>query len=218
MTGPAQYSPPPSSTPAKSGVGLGALIGVGVAVVLLSFLAAFLGASLAASNDAASNDAAPEPTTTAAPEPTPKSTDEYAEIIEEILPAGSAVRAGNGVPEEGKGYEGDVYIDVATSDVFVFRDGEWVWAGNIRESAAENLTGETGAAGATGPQGEQGAQGDAGAPGTQVLLSQGPPTENDVCESDGDVYIDTDSVTFYECTDGVWAQSGASPGQLPSDQ
>ena len=63
------------------------------------------------------------------------------------------------MPEAGKGYEGDVYIDVATSDVFVFRDGAWVWAGNIRESAAENLAGADGGQGADGPQGEQGEQG-----------------------------------------------------------
>ena len=47
-----------------------------------------------------------------------------------------------------------------------------------------------------GPQGEQRTpEGDAGAPGTQVLLGQGPPTENDVCQSDGDIYIDTDSTS-----------------------
>ena len=120
------------------------LIWVGVAVVLLSFLAAFLGSTLANSN---------EPTVA---EPTPAPTiDEddraaYEEAIEEILPAGAAVRAGTGVPEAGKGYDGEVYIDISTSDVYLFQDGEWTLAGNIRAEAAENLTGATGAAGATG--------------------------------------------------------------------
>src|SRR6478752_4972031 len=56
ITKPSPTSPssPSSPEPAKrSGVGLGALIGVGVAVVVLSFLAAFLGSSLARSQEAA---------------------------------------------------------------------------------------------------------------------------------------------------------------------
>ena len=47
--------------------------------------------------------------------PTAAEVDEaaYEEALEEILPAGSAVRAGTGAPEAGKGYEGDVYIDIS---------------------------------------------------------------------------------------------------------
>ena len=78
------------------------------------------------------------------------SAEDYEEALEEILPAGAAVRAGAGVPESGKGYEGEVYIDISTSDVYLFKDGEWVNVGNIRASAAANLTGETGAAGEAG--------------------------------------------------------------------
>ncbi len=74
----------------------------------------------------------------------------YEEAIEEILPAGAAVRAGTGVPEAGKGYEGEVYIDISTSDVYLFQDDDWTLVGNIRAEAAENLTGATGAAGAAG--------------------------------------------------------------------
>ncbi|WP_243073636.1 hypothetical protein [Microbacterium sp. SS28] len=214
---PTTRSAPGGAAPQKGGIGLGALIGVGVGVVLLSFVAAFLGARLAGSTDAA-----PEPTSSVvAPEPTPIPTEEYEAIIEEILPAGSAVRAGQGVPTAGKGYEGDVYINVKTSDVYVFRDGQWVWAGNIRESAAENLSGEPGAAGAAGAQGpageqgEQGEQGAAGAAGTQVLLGTGAP-DNATCVADGDVYIDTSVSAFYECSAGTWTQSGASAEQLPS--
>lgn len=211
-TPPITRSAPPSGAaapvPPRSGVGLGALIGVGIGVVLLSFVAAFLGASLAGANDAP-----PEATTVAetpAPVPTPRSSDEVADIIAEILPAGSAVRAGTGVPAEGKGYEGDLYIDVETADVYVFRDGAWVIAGNIRESAAENLTGEQGSQGEQGQEGAQGQQGETGGPGepgaagTQVLLGTGEP-DPVTCEPDGDIYVDIDAREFYQCTAGEWA-------------
>ena len=120
------------------------LIWVGIAVVVLSFFAAFLGSWLARSAD--SNEAA------ATPPPTTAEIDEAAfeDALEEILPAGSAVRAGTGVPEAGKGYEGDVYIDISNADVYLFQDGDWTLVGNIRTSAAENLTGAPGAAGEAG--------------------------------------------------------------------
>lgn len=183
------------------------LIWVGVAVVIFSFLAAFLGSTLANSNEPTAAESTPAPTI---------SEDDraaYEEAIEEILPAGAAVRAGTGVPEEGKGYEGEVYIDIATADVYLFRDGSWVFVGNIRESAAENLTGATGATGATGETGatgsagEPGASGAPGEPGTQLELGLGKP-DNDTCTADGDVYIDTETVEFYECNDGEWELFG----------
>jgi hypothetical protein len=180
---------------------------------VLSFVASFLGATLARSNDA--NEAAPVPTASE----TQPSTEEYEAALEEILPAGAAVRAGAGVPESGKGYEGEVYIDISTSDVYLFRDGEWVSVGNIRASAAENLTGETGAAGETGGTGATGETGAPGAPGTQISLSEEDP-ENQPCEANGDlyIYIAADPVEFYQCTDGAWtlvwpvpAPEGATP-------
>jgi hypothetical protein len=188
-------APPPAEEPTKksSGASLGALIGIGFGVVVLSFLASFLGASLARSNAEAT------------PTPTPLSSAEYVAAIEDILPAGSAVRAGTGVPEAGKGYEGDVYIDLATSDVYVFRDGNWVLAGNIRQNAAENLTGET------GPAGETGASGAPGEPGTQVALGEGAP-DDATCTVDGDLYIDTAAWQFYQCGGGTWTEFGPPSG------
>ena len=169
------------------------LIWVGVAVVVLSFVAAFLGSWLARSAD--SNEAA------ATPPPTTAEIDEAAfeDALEEILPAGSAVRAGTGVPESGKGYEGDVYIDISTADVYLFQDGDWTLVGNIRTSAAENLTGATGPAGETGATGERARRArparpaHPGEPGTQLTLGLGAP-DNETCTADGDVYIDTETV------------------------
>jgi len=220
ITKPSPTSPASPQPEKKPGVGLGALIGVGAAVVVLSFLAAFLGSSLARSTEAA---AEPTPTAVAeqSPVPTPKSSAEVEAIIKEILPAGSAVRAGQGAPTEGKGYEGDVYIDVSTANVYVFRDGQWVMAGNIRESAAENLTGatgETGATGATGETGATGAQGDPGAAGNQVFLGAGAPNPT-TCQTENDVYIDTsmNPTEFYSCVDGKWALS-TTPSPAPAPE
>jgi len=197
--------------PAQSaGVSRTALIWIGVAVVLLSFVAAFLGSWLARSTEAA---AEPTPTPTASPTYDPA---DYAEAIESILPAGAAVRVGTGVPAEGKGYEGELYINVLTSDVYVFRDGAWVQVGNIEESAAANLTGatgatgESGAAGATGATGATGETGAAGAPGTQVALGVEAP-DAATCTANGDIFIDTVAWAFYQCEDGAWTPFGPPP-------
>ncbi|SFS09369.1 hypothetical protein SAMN04487846_2526 [Microbacterium sp. cf046] len=200
---PRATAPAPAAAPA--GVSRAALIWIGVAVVVLSFVASFLGATLARSNSEAA-----APVTTPVAETSQPSTEDYEAALEEILPAGAAVRAGAGVPEAGKGYEGEVYIDISTSDVYLFKDGEWVKVGNIRASAAENLTGETGAAGEAGATGETGASGAPGTPGTQLSLGLGAP-ENETCESDGDVYIDTELLQFYECEGGTWTLFGPEP-------
>ena len=204
-------TPTPGSTaaaPPPAGVSRSALIWIGVAVVVLSFVAAFLGSWLARSADGEEEEAAPTPTASASEEVSA----DYEEIIAEILPAGSAVRAGTGAPESGKGYEGDVYIDRKTADVYVFQD-DWVWVGNIRTNAAENLTGETGPAGTPGAPGEAGAPGTAG---TQVLLGSGPPND-ETCVTDGDVYIDTAAIPtdYYECADGTWTVFGPSTAVQP---
>lgn len=204
---PITRSPAPAGapTPQPAGVSRTALIWIGVAVVVLSFVAAFLGSWLARSMDSAEPEATPTPTA----EPSPTTSPDYEAILEEILPAGSAVRAGIGAPESGKGHEGDVYIDRSTADVFVFQD-DWVWVGNIRTNAAENLTGEQ------GPPGEPGAPGAPGAPGTagtQVLLGVGAP-DNETCQTDGDVYIDTEISAYYQCTAGEWVLFG--PAQEPT--
>jgi hypothetical protein len=190
-------STPPPAAPAS--ISRGTLIWFGLAIVVLAFFAAFLGSWLARSVD----------TTPVAAEATPTvqetaTAEDYEAALEEILPAGSAVRAGSGVPESGKGYEGDVYIDVATADVYLFED-DWTLVGNIRESAAANLTGATGATGATGStgsSGEQGEQGEQGDPGTQISLGEGEPAQ-DTCQGD-EIYIDTAAPMFYQCADDAW--------------
>jgi hypothetical protein len=211
-TQPTAAAPAAPSTPPPAGVTRAALIWVGVGVVVLSFLAAFLGSWLAKSVDGEAV-AAPEPTTSETPEATPEATPppDYEAIVEDLLPAGSAVRAGNGVPESGKGYPGDIYINRDNADVYAFEGDDWVWVGNIKTNAAENLTG------AQGPAGTPGAPGAAGAPGTagtQVLLGVGAPAD-ETCQTDGDVYIDTDVNQYYQCTSGTWTLFGPAPTATP---
>lgn len=208
-------APARTDTQAVTPVTRGTLIWFGVGVVLLSFFAAFLGSWLARTVDTVEALPAPSTSSTPAPEPAP----EYEEALAEILPAGSAVRAGSGAPEAGKGYEGDVYIDILTADVYLFQD-DWTYVGNIRRNAAENLTAEPGPEGAQGPQGEQGEQGEQGpsgapgAPGTQVSLGTSAPDDAE-CTVDGDVYIDTSAVQFYQCSDGAWVLFGPAPEPTP---
>ncbi len=211
---------PPGTPAPRAAVTLPILIGVGVAVVLLAFLASFLGSSLARSSEAA-----PAATVTTTPAPFP--TDDYEDVIDEILPAGSAVRAGSGAPENGKGRDGDVYLDLQTSDVWVFRSGAWQRTANMREEIAENIVVEAGPAGpqgtpgpqgTAGPKGEQGAQGpqgEAGAPGTRVILGTETP-DDATCTENGDVFIDTVTTQFFQCTDGAWVLSASPPATDPA--
>lgn len=201
------------------------LIWFGVGVVVLSFVAAFLGSWLGKSADTGTAEAEATPSATPVPSDTIGEGD-YEDVIEEVLPAGAAVRAGTGVPTEGKGYEGDVYLDLATSDLYFFTDGAWKPVGNLRASAAANLTGqqgptgatgETGATGATGAQGPKGATGAQGEPGTQVSLGLEAP-EPGTCTADGDIFIDTVALVFYDCVDGEWVEFGPPAAeQLPAE-
>ena len=96
----------PASSPPPAGVSRTALIWIGVAVVVLSFVAAFLGSYLARSSRA--DEPAPTVTVTAEPTPEPEETasPDYEAIIKDVLPAGSAVRAGTGAPDIGQGLRG----------------------------------------------------------------------------------------------------------------
>ena len=58
-------------------------------------------------------------------------------------------------------------------------------------------------------------KGEAGTPGTQVLLGSGEP-QDETCQTDGDIYIDTASVPtrYYSCAAGAWVLS-TSPTPSP---
>lgn len=203
-------SQPPAGRPAVS-ISRAALIWAVVGVVVIALVAALIGGWIGAA--ASAPDAAPQPTPTAEPAPEPSDTpmlddDELAELeerIAEILPAGSAIRVGTGVPPEDRGIEGDVYINLTNSDVYVRRADGWERVGNLRVDMAENLTGP---AGAPGSPGDTGPQGEAGQDGTQVVLGAGAPEADATCAPDGSIYIDTETSTYYTCTTGAWVRFG----------
>lgn len=193
---------------------------IGVAVVLLAFAAAFFGSWLAQSTGSTSA-AAPVPSESliedeaeaeaeAEKDVAEEVIDEevYEEILEEITSAGASVRAGTGAPGAGQGIAGEVYLDITSSNVYVFRDGGWAFATNLRHEAAENLAGapgkpgEAGKQGDAGAQGETGAQGEAGTPGTRLQLGTAAP--EGTCTTEGDVFVNTATLTFFECEGGSW--------------
>ncbi|UOE43470.1 collagen-like triple helix repeat-containing protein [Agromyces larvae] len=192
------------------------LLWTAVGVVVLAFVAAFLGALLARGVGDGGSVAAATPTATAdADDPGDEddSDDDSAddEIVEaEVLPAGSDVRAGSGTPSNAYGADGDVFIDITTANLYFFRDGGWTAVGNLRTAAVDHLTGaqgkqgEQGKQGAQGKQGKPGEPGEPGADGTQVVLGSESPGEDDPCEVDGSIFVNTATTGFYLCTDGVW--------------
>jgi len=128
----------PSSSPrAAQAVTLPVLLGVAAAVVVLVFGASFLGASLArggdsdvpaaAVTDTPATDSSSEASDSAdaADDPAEDATDDTVdeEYLAEVLPAGSAIRAGKGAPDEGAGTDGDLYLDIASANIYLHRDG-----------------------------------------------------------------------------------------------
>lgn len=208
--GGAPGSAPTGGKPAAP-VTKGLLFWVGAGVVLLAFFASFLGSSMAQ----ATAEPAPVPTVYVTPEPAPSEEPldpaELEAAITELMPTGSVVRAGVGAPSVDAGLDGDLYIDLESANVYLRQDGVWVSVGNIRQNAAENLTGAQGETGATGEQGEQGEAGKPGKPGepgvagTQVTLGTETPDPEADCGVDGDIYLDTSAMAFYTCAEGVWA-------------
>ena len=174
------------------------LIWAAVIVVVLSFLAALLAGVITRG----STNAEPVAVETISATLTPEGI-----LPDQIYPAGSDLRAGRGTPPAGTGADGDVYVDTDTATVWMRRYSNWQQAGNIRDSAAENLTGETGATGAAG------ATGAPGEPGTKVILGVGAPDPLERA-TDGEVYIDTVASDYFSCVDNVstlFGPGGAVP-------
>lgn len=79
-----------------------------------------------------------------------------------------------------------------------------------------SIKGEKGDTGAQGPQGEQGIQGPqgpqgpAGANGSSVFIEQGSPAAT--LGSDGDLYIDSSTWSFYMKENGSWVFKGSISG------
>ncbi len=78
---------------------------------------------------------------------------------------GNSVLTGKGEPDKNLGNDGDSYINTATFDYYVKKDGAWTLSGNIKGDKGE--AGADGAAGSAGEKGEKGDKGDTGATGAK---------------------------------------------------
>ena len=92
---------------------------------------------------------------------------------------GSQIYADAVDPDNNGGFDGDVFFNIATWDVFMKLDGAWVKLGNIR-----------------------GKDGKDGADGASVLYGYGYPSNT--LGKDGDSYIDLNNFNFYGKYEGFW--------------
>lgn len=83
-------------------------------------------------------------------------------------------RSGSGIPALGLGSDGDYYLDIATSNIYLKASGAYSVILNIKgmkgdtgATGAQGLQGIQGPVGATGPAGPQGLKGDKGDAGVQ---------------------------------------------------
>ncbi len=113
---------------------------------------------------------------------------------------GTSFLSGEGVPASTLGNDGDVYLNITTSDLYKKAAGEWFKIGNIK--------GAQGDEGAQGPQGEQGV---AGNDGSSFLVG----TENPVNSNgnDGDVYLNSTTNDLFKKENGSWNLIGNIKGE-----
>lgn len=95
--------------------------------------------------------------------------------------AGSSVLAGAGVPSNGLGNNGDVYIRTSNGDFYGPKVGG-AWGAPVA-----NLTGPQGLQGIQGIQGVPGNDGDDGADGSSIRAGNGAPSDG--FGEDGDIYL-----------------------------
>ena len=120
---------------------------------------------------------------------------------------GAAWLTGTGAPSTDLGKDGDLYLDVSTSDVYQKEDGAWTLITNIK--------GETGADGDKGDTGDAGDPGQAGTDGATWLTGSGAP--NNTLGKDGDLYLDTSTSDVYQKEDGTWTLITNIKGETGAD-
>lgn len=121
---------------------------------------------------------------------------------------GSMIYAGEGVPSNDVGDEGDYYLDNSTGEFYGPKDTEG-WGDPIIVLMGENSSGEQGPPGPQGPQGpegpagEDGRDGEDGEDGSQIYAGDGAPDTSE--GSEGDYYLDKDNYHLYgPKTGGGW--------------
>ena len=114
---------------------------------------------------------------------------------------GAAWLTGTGAPSTDLGKDGDLYLDVSTSDVYQKEDGAWTLITNIK--------GETGA---DGDKGDTGDTGEAGTDGATWLTGSGTPSAD--LGKVGDLYLDIDTTDVYQKGETGWTKIlTLAPGQ-----
>lgn len=106
--------------------------------------------------------------------------------------AGATWYTGTGAPAGGTGVNNDLYLDLATGDVYKKTAGSWGSTGNIK--------GPTGATGGTGPAGADGAAGS--------VWRDGTGTPSNGLGVNGDYYLDTSNGNVYKKVAGVYTGAG----------
>lgn len=127
-------------------------------------------------------------------------------------PTGYAVRLGTGIPPNGLGADGDIFINTTNSNLYYKVTGVWVAQGSLQGiQGPVGQTGATGATGATGPAGTNGVDGLNGKDGSQIYTNSGVPLDS--FGADGDFYIDTVAPSnYYQKITGQWVLRNALQG------
>ncbi len=120
---------------------------------------------------------------------------------------GATWYTGEGTPQEAEieGKEGDLYLDIKTSNIYKKGATAWTLLGSIKGDKGE--TGETGPEGPEGPEGSTGDTGEtgpAGKDGATWYTGEGTPQETEIEGKEGDLYLDTKTSDVYKKIDDEW--------------
>jgi hypothetical protein len=154
---------------------------------------------------------------------------------------GANILTGDGVPDNGIGTDGDLYINNLNGDVYKKVSGAWVLQLNIRgPQGIQGIQGDQGEIGPEGPQGLVGADGEDGPPGPQgadgndgaagpagaagptgaagATIHLGVGVPSNAIGNVLDQYIDTATYTLYDKTSPTnWHSNGSFLGATGAD-
>jgi len=110
-------------------------------------------------------------------------------------------------PLNESGFNGDVYFNFASFDVFEKESGSWVLKGNIKgPQGDQGLTGSQGLTGNAGTNGTNGTNGSDGTNGNNFLQGSADPTA--AIGVDGDSYLNNQSLDIFLKSGGSWSLTG----------
>jgi hypothetical protein len=122
--------------------------------------------------------------------------DTVKEWLESLGSGGNTWLTGSGVPSDGSGADGDLYLRTSNGDVYQKVSGSW-------GSPIANLKGPTGDAGADGTNGTDGTDGTNGTNGATWRTGSGAPSDG--VGVDGDLYLRTSNGDVYKRSSGTYS-------------